>query len=422
MNIVFLCHYFPPEVNAPASRTYEHCREWVKQGHQVTVITSFPNHPYGKIYPGYKRSLSSKESIDGIQVLRVWTWLAANEGFSSRIINYISYMIMAIVLCGRTAKADVVVSTSPQFFCGLAGFFVSRLKRAKWILEIRDLWPESIVAVGAMRQGIVVKSLYWLEKFCYNRADRIVAVTDAFKRYMIGKGIAADKIHIIKNGVCLERYTRDTSPEAQALLRNFIDEYDLDNKFVAAYVGTHGMAHHLETLVQSAELTRDREDIVYLLVGEGAEREALITLRNSLDLHKTVKLTGQLPKEVMPIVWQAADVAITHLRKSPTFESVIPSKIFESMAMSKPLLHGVSGESAELVHASGGGVCFTSESQQELAQLLVELADDPQRCIELGANGQKFVSEHFNRETLAKRFLTHIKELCQDVFPAKGER
>ncbi|MGD8885862.1 MAG: glycosyltransferase family 4 protein, partial [Gammaproteobacteria bacterium] len=181
MHIVFLSHYFPPEVNAPATRTYEHCKEWIRNGHQVTVVTCVPNHPRGKIYPGYKNRLYQVEEKDGIKVVRLWTYVTANEGFLKRTLNYISYKISAILATPFIGKADVVVSTSPQFFNGLAGYVVSRLKGAPWILEIRDLWPESILTVGAINNKHVIRFLEWLEMFAYRKADRIVPVTNAFK-------------------------------------------------------------------------------------------------------------------------------------------------------------------------------------------------------------------------------------------------
>ena len=267
MKILFLSHYFPPEVNAPASRTYEHCKQWVKLGHDVTVVTCAPNHPRGKVYPGYRNRWSQREERDGIKVVRLWTYVTANEGFVKRTLNYVSYMVSAIVAAPFLSKADVVLSTSPQFFNGLAGYFVSRLKHAPWVLEIRDLWPESILVVGAIKNKLIIRVLEYLEMFAYRKADAIVPVTEAFKRYMVGKGIPAQKIEVVKNGVDLDFYkvVEDANPVVQ--------ELGLSGKFVSSYFGTHGMAHHLETVLEAATLLRERKDILFLLVGDGAERQ-----------------------------------------------------------------------------------------------------------------------------------------------------
>ena len=411
MNILFLSHYFPPEVNAPASRTYEHCREWVKQGHNVTVITCFPNHPNGIIYQGYKNKLVEKEVVDGINVIRVWSYLAANEGFAQRIINYVSFMLMAILFCFKSIKPDVVTSTSPQFFCGLAGFFVSRLRGAKWIFEVRDLWPESIVAVGAMKKGMAIRFLYWLELFCYRRADAIVSVTDSFKDYIVGRGIPGEKIHIIKNGVSLEVYDIADTDEVKEKVAKFESDYGLGGKFVAAYVGTHGMAHSLETILEAAVISKDNKDVIYLLVGDGAERERLVSLRDQYGLQDNVVMVKQLPKSMMPIVWRVADVSLVHLRNSPTFKTVIPSKIFESLAMKKPVLLGVEGESAELLSKSGGGVCFKPEAADQLAEIVCRLAGQPAEVAELGIAGRQFVLTNYNRVALAHDYLELFKTL-----------
>ncbi|MCG8672705.1 MAG: glycosyltransferase family 4 protein [Pseudomonadales bacterium] len=404
MNIIFLSHYFPPEVNAPASRTYEHCKEWAKQGHNVTVITCFPNHPNGVIYKGYKNRLFQRENIDGINVIRIWSYLAANEGFSQRILNYLSFMLMSILLCFKTPKADVVASTSPQFFCGMAGYFVSKLKAAKWVLEIRDLWPESIVAVGAMKKGFVIRLLYWLELFCYRKAHTIVSVTDSFKDYMINKGIDSEKIHVIKNGVSLDLYDLGESQERAEQVAAFRKEHELEGKFVASYVGTHGMAHHLETILKAAQRTATHENIVYLLVGDGAERERLCSLREEYGVTHNVRMIKQLPKSMMPIVLMATDVSLVHLKKSPTFKTVIPSKIFESLAMKRPILLGVEGESAALIEKSKGGICFEPESDESLADALLELSSKPEKMIQMREAGRRFVVENYNRVDLAKDY------------------
>jgi glycosyltransferase involved in cell wall biosynthesis len=248
MHILFLTHYFPPEVNAPANRVFELAKEWVRAGHRVTVITCAPNHPGGELHEGYRNKLLQREVIRGVEVTRIWTFLAANEGFLRRIANYVSYLIAVTVLTPRFPQVDVVVSTSPQFFCGLAGFAVSRVKRAPWVLEIRDLWPESIVAVGAMARGRMIRFLEAAEAWAYARADRIVCVSEGFVPHLIARGANPAHVSVVENGVDLELFSSVPDPSA------FRAEHGLGGKFVAAYVGTHGMAHHLETVLEAAAL------------------------------------------------------------------------------------------------------------------------------------------------------------------------
>lgn len=404
MHILFLTHYFPPEVNAPASRTYENARRWVRDGHRVTVITCAPNHPKGIIYQGYRNRWCQQEKLDGITVLRVKTYLSANKGFAKRIANYLSYMLSSTVFSCLVRDIDVVVSTSPQFFCGLAGYFVSRARSAPWVVEIRDLWPESIIAVGAIRNRTVIDLLEGLETFMYRRADHVVAVTDAFKRHIAGRGVGRDRISVIKNGADLERFT--PGPRENSFRR----EHGLEGKFVVSYVGTHGMAHGLNTIFETAEAMRSCEDIVFLLVGDGAEREPLLARKAELGLTNVLMLPQQ-PKERMPEIINASDACMVLLKKTDLFKTVIPSKIFEAMAMERPIILGVEGESREIVEEGCCGLCIEPENAAELADAIRRLRDDGKLADELGQNGRRFVSTVFNREELARRYLETLSSM-----------
>jgi glycosyltransferase involved in cell wall biosynthesis len=404
VRILFLSHYFPPEVNAPASRTFEHCRAWAQAGHEVAVVTCVPNHPAGKIYPGYRNGWHQRETVQGITVHRLLTFVSANEGFALRTLNYFFYLFMATVVAPFLPRTDIVVSTSPQFFCGLAGYLVSRIKRVPWVLEIRDLWPESIVAVGAMKKSAVIRFLERLESFAYRRADHIVSVTESFQRHILGRGGSPDRLTVIKNGVDLDFFASDKGDGGLAR------ELGIEGRFVAAYVGTHGMAHGLDTILRAAELTRERPDIVYLLAGDGAQRENITRMRDELKL-ANVLILGQQPKERMPQIWALTGVSLVLLRDQPLFLSVIPSKIFESLAMKKPIILGVRGESAALVQASGGGICITPESATELAAAVLRLADHPEIRANLGATGRRYVETNFDRRVLAARFEALLKSI-----------
>lgn len=402
MRILFLSHYFPPEVNAPATRTYEHCRQWVKDGHHVTVVTCAPNHPQGKVYEGYSNLIYQHETRDGIGVIRVWTFVTANEGFLKRTLNYISYLCSAVIASLFLPKADVVISTSPQFFNGLAGYVVGKLKRIPWVLEIRDLWPESIVAVGAIKNPAIIKMLEWIEQFAYRKADRIVPVTDSFKTYIQGKGIAAGKITVVKNGVDLAQFVPINGMSALA------EELGIKGKFVVSYFGTHGMAHHLETIFHAARRLSSSKDIVFLMVGDGAERHALVRMRDKMALGNVIMLDQQ-PKSRMREFWALSDISLVLLKKSDLFKTVIPSKIFESLAMAKPIILGVEGESADLLRAAKAGICIEPEHADDLAARVLELSQHPEQCRQLGRNGRQYVMEHFDRTVLARKLASVIE-------------
>lgn len=400
MRILFLSHYFPPEVNAPASRTFEHCREWVARGHEVHVLTCVPNHPAGRIYPGYRNRILQHEDLGGIHIHRVLTVPAANAGFVSRSLNYFFYLLMAVFTAPSLPRVDVVVSTSPQFFCGLAGYLVSCLKRAPWVLEIRDLWPESIVTVGAMRESRLTRALALMESFAYRKADAIVSVTDSFVPHIEARG-GRGKVHVITNGVDLKFFTPAQPGSSSA--RELAEEFGVAGKFVAAYVGTHGMAHGLDTILRAANRLRDEPGIVFLLVGDGALSAELLRQRDEMRLGN-VFIVGQQPKERMPAIWALTDASLVLLRKRPTFESVIPSKIFEAMGMARPIILGVRGESARIVAAAGAGICIEPENDEQLAAAVKELAAHPARARALGEAGRRYAEENYDRRRLALRF------------------
>jgi len=374
----------------------------VNDGHQVTVVTCAPNHPQGKVYEGFRNRLYQHETKDGITVIRVWTFITANEGFFKRTLNYVSYMCAAVIGSLLVPKADIVLSTSPQFFNGLAGYFVSRLMRIPWVLEIRDLWPESIVAVGAIRNSWIIKLLEWVERFAYRKADRIVPVTDSFKTYMLSKGIEANKIVVVKNGVDLAQYTPLDGVNSLA------EDLGVRGKFVVSYFGTHGMAHHLETIFHAARRLSHSKNIVFLMVGDGAERQALVQMRDKMALDNVMMLDQQ-PKSRMRELWALSNVSLVLLKKSDLFKTVIPSKIFESLAMAKPIILGVEGESAELIQAAQAGICIQPEHADDLAARALELSENPELCQQLGKNGRKYVIEHFDRTVLARKLTSVIE-------------
>ena len=239
MRILFLTDNFLPEVNAPANRTYEHCKEWVKEGVEVTVITGVPNFPKGKVYLGYKNKLYQTEMIEGIKVIRVWTYISANRGFIRRTLDYLSYAIMAFFV-GLFVKKDLVIATSPQFFTAVSGWILSMVSRKKWIMEVRDLWPESIKAVGAMRDSPLYRFFVKIEMKMYRSAAHIIVVTDSFKKSLIKRGVNGNKISIYKNGANLDLFVPNIKPPY------LVKKYGLEGKFIFAYIGTHGMAHGLD--------------------------------------------------------------------------------------------------------------------------------------------------------------------------------
>jgi glycosyltransferase involved in cell wall biosynthesis len=273
-------------------------------------------------------------------------------------------------------------------------------------LEIRDLWPESIVAVGAMKRNVMIRCFEWLERFLYRRSDRIVAVTDAFKRHIVERGIPASRIDVIKNGARLPFGGEPVDAERLEGLRK---AFDLEGKFVAAYVGTIGMAHRADILLEAAACCED-PDIVFMVVGTGAERARLESMQAERRL-PNFRLIDKQPKEMIPYILALCDVSVVHLKDLPLFRTVIPSKIFEAMATHTPIVLGVEGETREIVDAAEAGLSIPPENAQALAAAVTTLKQDPELYTRMGENGFRYVNEHFDRRKLARQYwsvLAHV--------------
>ncbi|MFO1274171.1 MAG: glycosyltransferase family 4 protein [Rubrivivax sp.] len=406
MHILFLTDNFPPEVNAPASRTHEHCRQWVAAGEQVTVITCAPNFPKGRVFDGYRNRLWQQEVVDGIRVIRVWSYITANEGFVKRILDYTSYMLTAFVASLFVRRVDVVVGTSPQFFTAVAGWAVGAVKRVPFVFELRDLWPESIKAVGAMKESTAIRWLEKLELFLYRRAARIVSVTHSFRDTLVRRGVDGAKIDVVTNGVDIARFS--PRPKDAALER----ELGFEGCFVAGYIGTHGMAHALETLLQAMARLRDHpegRDIRLLLLGDGARKADLQAQAQAMGLDN-VRFVDTVPKEQVARYWSLLDVSVIHLRRTELFTTVIPSKLFECMGMGIPVLHGVAGESAAIVEREGAGLVFEPEDVDALVEGLLRLRRDPALRASLREHALA-AAGRYDRRALAARMLASLRAL-----------
>ncbi len=418
MKILFFCHYFPPEVNAPATRTYEHCVRWAAAGHDVTVVTCVPNCPDGVVYPGYRNRLRRQvEHIDGIRVVRVWTYVAPNAGTVRRIANYLSYLLSAVWAALWLPRPDVLVATSPQFFCGWAGVLVHWLRRVPLVLEIRDIWPESIRAVEAIRSRPVLRLLQWLERRMYLAADHIVTVGPGYRDNILQKVPLADRISVITNGVDLRLFV-PAKPDPR-----FLHLWDLEGKFVCSYVGTIGMAHGLEVVLEAARLlqAKGRDDIRFCLVGDGARRQHLEEQARRQGLDRLVIFTGRQPKDEIPRILASSDCCLVHLRKCDLFGTVLPSKIFEMMAMGRPILLGVDGEARRIVLESGAGLAIEPESAEALVAAVERLADAPDRGALAGSRARQYVAQHYNRDVLASRYLELLHQVAGVPYPRFAE-
>jgi glycosyltransferase involved in cell wall biosynthesis len=397
VRILFLTENFPPEVNAAATRVHERSVYWIKWGHEVTVLTSAPNFPEGKLFPGYANRWRRREVVDGIEVIRVKTYMSANQGVALRTLDFLSFMASAYVQGLFARRPDLVVATSPQFFAAVGGWALAATRRLPFVFELGDLWPRSIIDVGALPDSRAMRALERLELFLYRRSARIVALTRTFKDDLVRRGIPATKIDVVFNGVDLPRYSPRPRDEALAA------EWGVAGRFTIGYVGTHGMAHDLGNAVAAAERL---PDVAFLFVGAGAERDKLIERARCVP---NAVFAPRQAKERMPAVWSLCDIALVHLKDSPAFGEVIPSKIFEAMGMGLPiLLVAPDGEARRVIEADGAGLWVPAGKPEALAAAVCRLRDDAALRGRLAAASLAAAPRH-TRETQARCFLEALQ-------------
>jgi glycosyltransferase involved in cell wall biosynthesis len=403
MRLLVLSDNFVPEQNAPALRTYEHCKRWVEDGIAVTVITSVPNFPTGIPQAPYRNRLYQREVIDGIEIIRVWTFMAANQGVLRRMIDFASFGVTSFI-AGLFQKADVIMATSPQLLTAFSGHLLARVKRIPWVFEVRDLWPDSIIEVGAMREGFVIRLLGRLEKAFYKSAARIVALTEPM-RARIAESVSAEKIAVVPNGANFSRLVPRERDEA------FAAHWALEGKFVVGYVGTHGLAQGLKVMVHAASILRET-DVHFLFVGEGARRQAQIDLAAKLNIHN-VRFIGMVAAHEAPDYLALSDAVVVPLKKLAISEAALPSKIFEAAAMERPILLGVGGIAADLIRKYDAGLVFEPEDPQSLANAIMQLRDDPALRARL-REGCRALARDYDRKNLADRMLAEIRSVVAE--------
>lgn len=393
-------------MNAAATRVYERACYWVEWGHEVTVLTCVPNFPEGKVFAGYKNKWYQEQRIDGIRVIRLKTYMAPNKGTFKRSIDFISYMIMSVVVGIGVKKPDIIAATTPQFFAGLAGGLLSLFRRQPFVLEVSDLWPASIAAVGALKSRRLYNLLERLEKLLYKKADTIVAVTDSFRQNMIARSVPDNKISVIRNGVDLGRYYPQPYDEQLA------ERLGLKDHFVIGYIGTLGMAHGLDNVLRTASLLRERPQYKFLFVGSGAERDQLREKADQWRLDNVVFVERQ-PKNDILRYWQLGDIALIHLRNNPVFKEVIPSKLFESMAMAKPVITVLpEGEATDIVNKEQIGIAVEPENPEKLKEGIEYLYDSPQLVESLTENC-RVAAPNYSRSQQARDMLAEFNKLVK---------
>ena len=402
MRILYVSQYFPPEMGAPAARVSELSRHWVKMGHDVTVLTGFPNHPTGVVPAEYRTRLRHflyREEWEGVHVERTWLWPLPNRRTTERILNYTSFCVSAALRGCFLPRPAVVIGTSPQLLCGLAAWWISRAQSVPFVLEVRDLWPESLEAVGVSGQRSVMnRALAAIARFLYRQSEHIVVVTNAFKDHLTREySVPTEKISVVENGVETDLFTPDR--DATSLRR----ELGLEVNFVVSYIGTFGNAHGLELVLDAADRLRDDPRIRFLLVGEGAEKESIVASAGDRGL-RNITVRNQYARERVPDLICASDLCLVPLKDSPVFQTVVPTKMLEFMSCARPVVLAVRGEAASILTEAGGGILVTPGSVDELVSAISTLYADDSLRLRLGHSARNFIIKTRSRSGTAKTY------------------
>ncbi len=402
MKILLITDYYPPETNAPALRCSYHAEYWVKKGHEVTLLTCAPNFPYGKIYDGYSNDLYNQSTINGVNVVRSWSFVAKNDGYFFRILDHISSAIMFSILPIFLKRHDVIVATSPQFLTLISGFLVSFLTRRPLVTEIRDMWPEGIIFLS--KDSILYSILEKIEIFIYNRSKKIITVTNSFATSLISRSkVKKEDICISFNG-CNDSIM--PSFEKGEILRELLQ---LKDKFIVGYAGTVGVSHGLEELLESSKQFNFPDNIIFVIIGNGAVHQNLKSKYK--DSSSNILVLDSVSQEEIGDYLSMFDACLVSLKNIEPYDKVIPSKLFESIAYETPVIAGLRGESCDLINLYKVGEVFHPENAESFFKQLSKLMSNLKQDKNYYKPGILKAKKDFSRNMQAQNILDTLKEI-----------
>lgn len=408
MRILFLTQYYPPESGATQNRVSDLASRVKIAGHQVTVLTAVPNHPKGEIYPGYRGRFTLTEDAAGIRIVRTWIFATRKQTFFPRILNYLSFTLLSVAVGAlRIHNVDAIVVDSPPLFLGFSGYLLSKLKRAKFVFNIADLWPESAVVLGVLRSRTLIRWTTRAEEWLYRHANLVTGQTQGIVD-SIRKRCANARIQLITNGVSLEFL--ESAARASASREAVRSEFGVSGKFVVGYAGLHGLVYRLDAMLDAARALAHFHDIHFLLIGDGPDKNRLQT-RAEHEKITNVSFLGTLPAARMPEVFTAMDVLLISLRRGDLFKGTIPCKLFEAMGAQVPVVGALEGEAQKIIATANCGICVEPENTAAIVEAVTTLYRDPDLRTRLGNNGREYVSKNYNRREIAARFERLLAEI-----------
>ncbi|WP_210367180.1 glycosyltransferase family 4 protein [Bacillus sp. REN3] len=405
MRITFLSENFPPETGAPQIRLYEVSRELIKRGYEVEVLTAFPHHPDGVIPDEYKGKFYQFEHFDGIPVHRSWIYPSPKGSFWLRLLSYFSFTFSAFYSVLKSHKTDVIICTSPPLFLGITGYFASKFKRAKFVFNVADIWPESAVELGILKNKAFIKMAEWLENWLYKKSWKIATATEGILDYMVRKGKSQKQVFLLPNGVNTETF----APREPDKL--WLDQLGFEGKKVFTFAGRVGYAQGLDAVLKAAKVVEGiNPDVRFLIIGDGPEKEALMKLKEELQLANLV-FHDAVPVTEMPNIFSITDFSIVSLRNIELFKGARPSKIFPALASGVPVLYCGAGESAELIGDNHCGIIAEPENPDDIARKIIECAAlDEVDYKGYAQSGRTFVENYYSWKTIVDDLLENIRD------------
>lgn len=396
MNVLLIHQAFASPNEPGGTRHYELARHMAESGHRFTIVTSDLSYLTGNKISGSKKLIET-EMLDGIRLLRAYTYPSLHRSFVWRIFSFVSFMVTSVLAALRNGSVDVVMGTSPPIFQAVSAWIVSCIQRKPFLLEIRDLWPEFAIDMGVLTHPVLIAVSRWLERFLYRMADHILVNSPAYREYLINKGIQKEKISLISNGVDVKMF--DPTERGGVLRR----QWRVENKFVVTYAGALGLANDIPTILRAAERLKDQQNIHFLLVGDGKEKTNLERMADRMEL-SNVTFTGSKSKSLMPEVLAASDACLATLQNIPMFGTTYPNKVFDYMAAGRPTVLGIDGVIRDVIEAADGGMFVPPGNDRLLADAVMMLAENPEKARKMGQCAREYVAAHFDRNEQAEVF------------------
>jgi len=401
-----LTHYYPPETGGASARISGLTKWLANYGHDVSVITGYPNYPMGKIYPGYERSSAKYEVLDGVKVFRAKVIAGSYKSIIVRLLNYFTLFMTSLWIGIKKRNSfDIIVASSPPLTIGLLGRILSKIYKIPWIFDIRDIWPDVGIEAGIIKENSFVDNISRkLANYLYKHSDHITPVTLSKKNKINSYGVEEDKITIIENGI-------DSDIVKNAKIIDWRAKYNLDDKFVLTYAGLIGKAQGVEYIIETANLIQDRKDIHFLIVGEGVNKKDLIKRVSSLELTNITFIDLQ-PKEAIPSLLKTSDIGLVPLINN-NLKDAIPSKLLEAWSCKLPVILIAGGEAQEIMTRIEGGVALNSGDPEIIKNVIIDLFENREKLKTFGMNGYTYVNHKLERKYLAKKMETVILKVLK---------